>query len=328
MTGPGSIGPGDRLQAARIENGMSIEDVAARMHLSVGILKAIEENNFDDITAPIFVKGYLRSYARIVSLGEDEMIHQYLNYYSDEDPPISPTNHLPPELSPDDARIKWTTFLVVVGLLGFLTFWWWNQYQAKPDVVSLDTKQTDSMQLPEATSDTVIGENQVVDDASVVGEIDVSLLVADEPTVADPVVETKTQEPVNLEQAEPEISDLAQEEMFQEMIQEEVAQAQEVGATNLEALAREVSRIAPMGGTEQLDIVIHADTWVDIKDANGHQLVYELLRADQEVNLIGSAPFSVFLGNAHGVNLIFNNETIDISRRIRDDNTARVKIGS
>jgi len=83
-----------------------------------------------------------------------------------------------------------------------------------------------------------------------------------------------------------------------------------------------------MGGTEQLDIVIHADTWVDIKDANGHQLVYELLRADQEVNLIGSAPFSVFLGNAHGVNLIFNNETIDISRRIRDDNTARVKIGS
>ena len=195
-------------------------------------------------------------------------------------------------------------------------------------MVSLDTEQTDSMQLAEATSDTVIGENQVAGDASVVGEIDVSLLAADEPAVADPVVETKTQEPVNLEQAEPEISDLAQEEMFQEMIQEEVAQAQEVGATNLEALAREVSRIAPMGGTEQLDIVIHADTWVDIKDANGHQLVYELLRADQEVNLIGSAPFSVFLGNAHGVNLIFNNETIDISRRIRDDNTARVKIGS
>ncbi len=332
MTSPGSMGPGDRLQAARLENGMSIEDVAARMHLSVSILKAIEDNNFDDITAPIFVKGYLRAYARIVSLGEDEMIHQYLNYYSDEDPPISPTSHLTPELSPDDARIKWTTFLVVVGLLGFLTFWWWNQYQAEPDVDSLDNEQTDSIQIPEATSDTVTVDSQVVDEAGVVGEIDVSLLAVDEPTVADPVVETKTQEPVNLEQAEPEISELAQEEMFQEMNQEEVAQAQEVqqevGATNLEVAAREVSRIAPMGGTEQLDIVIHADTWVDIKDANGHQLVYELLRADQEVNLIGSAPFSVFLGNAHGVNLIFNNETIDISKRIRDDNTARVKIGS
>ena len=54
------MGPGDRLKAERIELGLSIEDVATRMHLSVGILEAIEDNNFDDITAPIFVKGYLR----------------------------------------------------------------------------------------------------------------------------------------------------------------------------------------------------------------------------------------------------------------------------
>jgi len=117
------------------------------------------------------------------------------------------------------------------------------------------------------------------------------------------------------------------------MVQEEDTQAediqQEVAATDPEAPPRaEVSRIAPLGGTEQLDIVVLADTWVDIKDANGHQLVYELLHADQEINLIGSAPFSVFLGNAYGVNLIYQNETIDISSRIRDDSTARVKIGS
>ena len=75
---PNGIGPGDRLQAARIEQGLSVEDVASRMHLSVSILESIEENNFEEITAPIFVKGYLRAYARIVSLGEDEMIQQYI----------------------------------------------------------------------------------------------------------------------------------------------------------------------------------------------------------------------------------------------------------
>ncbi len=86
------IGPGDRLQAARIEMGLSAEDVANRMHLSVAILESIEENNFEDITAPIFVKGYLRAYARIVSLDEEEMIRQYLDFYSDEDPPINSTS--------------------------------------------------------------------------------------------------------------------------------------------------------------------------------------------------------------------------------------------
>jgi cytoskeleton protein RodZ len=65
-----NIGPGDQLQAARIEQGLTIEDVATRMHLSLAILESIEENNFDDITAPIFVKGYLRAYARLVSLNE------------------------------------------------------------------------------------------------------------------------------------------------------------------------------------------------------------------------------------------------------------------
>jgi len=335
MTNSGTMGPGDRLQAARIENGMSIEDIAMRMHLSVGILKSIEENNFDDITAPIFVKGYLRAYARIVSLSEDEMIEQYLNYYSDEDPPISPTSHLSPEISPDDVRIKWTTFLVIVGLLGFLVFWWWNQYRVKTDVVSLGAEQTETMQQAEVTSEIMISENPTVDDTPVseVEEINVSLLAVDEPEVTDSTVAVEAEEAVNPELTEPEINNLAQEDMLQEMIQEEDSQAedvqQEVAATDPEAPPRaEVSRIAPLGGTEQLDIVILADTWVDIKDANGHQLVYELLRADQEVNLIGSAPFSVFLGNAYGVNLIYQNETIDISSRIRDDSTARVKIGS
>lgn len=330
MTNSGTMGPGDRLQAARIENGMSIEDIAMRMHLSVSILKSIEENNFDDITAPIFVKGYLRAYARIVSLGEDEMIEQYLNYYSDEDPPISPTSQLSPEISPDDARIKWTTFLVIIGLLGFLAFWWWNQYQVKTDVVSLDAEQTESMQQTEVSSDNLLGEQQVVEDTTVnqVAEVDVALLTVDEPEVIEVKQAVETPEPVIPDQVEPEITAAVDQTgvVEQEMVQQEVI---EVSATNIEAPPRaEVSRIAPLGGTEQLDIVILADTWVDVKDANGHQLVYELLRADQEVNLIGSAPFSVFLGNAYGVNLIYQNETIDISGRIRDDSTARVKIGS
>ena len=333
MTNSGTMGPGDRLRAARVENGMSIEDIAMRMHLSVGILKAIEENNFDDITAPIFVKGYLRAYARIVSLSEDEMIEQYLNYYSDEDPPISPTSHLSPEISPDDARIKWTTFLVIIGLLGFLAFWWWNQYQGKTDVVSLDTEQTGSMQQAEVSSDILTSEIQVVEETPVnqVAEIDDSLLTVDEPEVTEVKKTVETPEPVIPDQVETEATDVfdqtAEMELAAEMERESVQE--EASATEPEPPPRaEVSRVAPLGGTEQLDIVVLADTWVDIKDANGHQLVYELLRADQEVNLIGSAPFSVFLGNAYGVNLIYLDETVDISSRIRDDSTARVKVGS
>jgi len=309
-----SMGPGDRLRAERIELGLSIEDVATRMHLSVGILAAIEENNFDDITAPIFVKGYLRAYARIVSLDEDELIIQYLDYYSDEDPPINSTSNLAPEISADDARVKWITYLVIIGLLALLAAWWWNQYQIETDVVSLDAEPAVSIQEPEATSD--IAKSEIAQDAdttmSATGEIEVSPLPVEETEVGDLTVVEKTPDVVNLEQSEQDIVEVDQ---------------QPFEITDVEGLSEEISRMAPMG-SEQLEILVHADTWIEVTDAGGHRLVYELLRAEQKLNLTGKAPFDVFLGNGHGVELIYNNEAIDISSRIRDNNTARLKIGS
>ncbi|MCP4386834.1 MAG: DUF4115 domain-containing protein, partial [Gammaproteobacteria bacterium] len=84
--------------------------------------------------------------------------------------------------------------------------------------------------------------------------------------------------------------------------------------------------IAP-SGSDKLRITVIADTWTDIKDSSDYQMVYDLLRADQSLELIGAAPFSVFLGNGHGIEIEINGEEYDFSRRIRDDNTARLKIG-
>jgi len=84
--------------------------------------------------------------------------------------------------------------------------------------------------------------------------------------------------------------------------------------------------VAP-SGSDRLSISVNADTWADIKDGNGFQMVYHLLRADQSLELTGSAPFSVFLGNGHGVEIRFNDEDIEFSQRIRSDNTARLSIG-
>jgi cytoskeleton protein RodZ len=87
----------------------------------------------------------------------------------------------------------------------------------------------------------------------------------------------------------------------------------------------EPGRIAPVG-SDKVSLVVHADTWADIKDANSYQLIYDLLRAGEEVELMGQAPFSVFLGNGHGAEIMFNGKVIDIERRVREDNTARLKI--
>ena len=342
-TRPSGIGPGERLQAARIQQGLSLEDVAGRMHLSPGILQSIEENNFEEITAPIFVKGYLRAYARIVALDEDDMIQQYVEYYSEEDPPISSTSNTIPELSVADVRIKWTTYLVVLVLAALLAAWWWNKSQNEEPPISLDT-QTSSLESTESSeSDVVSTEIEAASEAQ--AAIDESIQAEQEPadTEAPAQSETVAAEPAEAEAVASEpvaIEPVASEPVDPEPLESEpvepvtMQQAEPAAsaAATTEALepvpgSRDLPNLNAPVGSDKLSIVVNADTWADIKDSSGYQLVYDLLRADQELELTGAAPFSVFLGNGYGVEILFNDEEISFSSRIRDDNTARLKIG-
>ena len=155
-------GPGERLQAARIQRGLSLDDVATRMHLSAKILKSIENNEFEEITAPIFVKGYLRAYARIVSLDEDDMIDQYIDFYSEEDPPITSTSNAASELSAADPRIKGTTYIVLLIIGVLISVWWWNGEQNDEVPISLDAQSSSPEPPAKSATDVVASEIEAV----------------------------------------------------------------------------------------------------------------------------------------------------------------------
>ena len=348
---PSGIGPGERLQAARIQQGLSLDDVANRMHLSIKILEAIEENNFDEVTAPIFVKGYLRAYARIVALDEDEMIQQYAEFYSGEDPPIGSTSNTIPELSAGDARIKWTTYLVILVLAALLAAWWWNKQQSVDVPISLDAQQSETVEAQAAARSEVASEIEAVSerlDTEALSQSD-ALSREDEvesPTLAEPTFETVPEastaaapepaasETAAPETAAPETAAPETDEPVAAIAEREPAADESTSGGDSDVEVRDaaaegslvVAQIAPTG-TDKLRVVVHADSWIDIKDATGFQLTYDLLRAGELIELVGEAPFSVFLGNGHGVELQFNGEDFDLAARIRDDNTARLKIG-
>ena len=338
--GANGIGPGDRLQAARVEQGLSIEDVANRMHLSVNVLESIEENNFDDITAPIFVKGYLRAYARIVSLSENDMIQQYIEFYSDEDPPINSTSSTSPEISSDDARVKWTTYIVILALCGLLAAWWWNKSQDRGDVVSLDLEQSE-INSAEPTNDTAMvqeaeivanSEETVESDSDMTNPEDMIKLLekqADElnqaQILASSGVDSVVEQPVSTEEPpETETTPVIPETENETDIDTGTRTGTELGNTNRES---DVSQTVATG-SDIISLIIHADTWADIKDVGGNRLAYDLLRAERRLTLTGQAPFTVFFGNGHGVEMTYNGEEFDISSYIQDDNTARLKIGN
>jgi cytoskeleton protein RodZ len=69
--------PGDVLRAARESAGLSIEQVAEKLHLLQSIVSSLETDCYDRIRGETFVKGYMRNYARLLGISDDDVVGRY-----------------------------------------------------------------------------------------------------------------------------------------------------------------------------------------------------------------------------------------------------------
>lgn len=65
---PARRGPGTVLAAARLRHGISLTDLAGRTRVARGLLEALEAEDFSALPAPVYVRGFIRLYAREVGL--------------------------------------------------------------------------------------------------------------------------------------------------------------------------------------------------------------------------------------------------------------------
>lgn len=61
-------GCGERLKLAREAAGLSIDDVAASLHMPARVVRSLEAEDWSRLGAPVFVRGQVRSYSRLVGL--------------------------------------------------------------------------------------------------------------------------------------------------------------------------------------------------------------------------------------------------------------------
>ena len=61
-------GCGERLKQAREAAGLSIDDVAAKLHMPSRIVRSLEAEDWSRLGAPVFVRGQVRSYSRLMGL--------------------------------------------------------------------------------------------------------------------------------------------------------------------------------------------------------------------------------------------------------------------
>ena len=80
-----------------------------------------------------------------------------------------------------------------------------------------------------------------------------------------------------------------------------------------------LSKPALPDGESLLQIVVSADSWVEISDATGQELEMDLLRGGSERDYHGQPPFRILFGRASAVRLSMDGEAVDLTAFTRDD---------
>ena len=114
---------GERFRSAREGRGLTLSEVAEHLRIRSVYLAAIEEENWSAIGAPVYTRGFLRTYARYLGLDPEEAVQDY-NAASGAATTPAPSGPLissyrePRSLGP----LIWIASAVALALIGFVVY--------------------------------------------------------------------------------------------------------------------------------------------------------------------------------------------------------------
>lgn len=128
--GTGPHGPGYRLREARDRRGLSVGEVARSLKLDAKVIAALEADDYAALPAPIFVKGYLAQYCKLLGLPADECIAEYERGIGGvAPPPLVLRRAAGEEISPGSSPVMLVSWLVALVAVVMVVLWW----VARPD---------------------------------------------------------------------------------------------------------------------------------------------------------------------------------------------------
>ncbi len=296
-------GPGEIMRKRRIQMGLDTPQVAERLHLSQGIIEAIDNDDFESLPEPAYVRGYIRAYARMLDLDHEPLLARY-NALAPAEPQINFSEFKPREKA-HNLTMRWGTLLVSITLLALLIVWFVNQRAALQDSIAVSDADLQQYSQPELQLDS--SRLEPLDIKSLENEL-----------AAQPIS-------ANARQAD-ELTSESSSEAPSEITTESGLMVQlPVPATASTGSAAMTSRTA---AGDSLTLTYLADSWAEIRDANDTVLAKGLIRAGTVQTLQGEAPFRCFLGNATVVEIKMNNKPFDHSKFIRANKTARFNVAA
>ncbi|MFT5395208.1 MAG: cytoskeleton protein RodZ [Gammaproteobacteria bacterium] len=286
--------PGLILRTQREKQGLSSQDIAKRTHLDIKIVESIEQDSNEGMPAATYVRGYLRSYAKIVGVDPDHIIMLYNSDSPQPPPDILPEVKQPSQVSSSDKPVKAFTYLITLGLVLLLLIWYQSNF-----VVDTST----------------INEPENYNSQTTINGVDITYAVVHHPN--------SWQSPKNIPEDESTSPVSVKHDDTLELQSDNGEQT--LGILPIEGFDNKAPSSNTGSGPDKIDLEVKRDSWVEIKDANDKRLFHDLALGGEKYSINGTAPFNVLFGFSPGVTIKFNGKAFNHSR-YSNNGIARFKL--
>lgn len=311
---------GVRLRNAREQLGLSQQAVAERLCLKVSTVRDIEEDNAPADLASTFLRGYIRSYARLVHIPEEELLPGL-----EKQAPVRAAKVAPMQSFSLGKRRKkrdgwlmtftWLVLFVVVGLTGA---WWWQNHKAQQEEITTMADQT-SAELNVNSG----GAQSVPLDTSAAASQDTT------PASTGPAETAPTPAPdATAPAANPQQNAVVSPSQANVDTATTTPAAQAAPDSAAALPTDPAGTTAPMADPNALVMNFTADCWLEVTDATGKKLFSGMQRKDGNLNLTGQAPYKLKIGAPAAVQIQYQGKPVDLSRFIRTNQVARLTLNA
>jgi len=166
-------GPGRRLRLIREERGIKTQEIAEKLNLRLRVIEAIERDDYEGHSDFVFIRGYLRNYAKLLNIAADEIVAAFNQLGLVEEPILA----LPPvrtyhrsSYSLKSRSFRCLSYFIVLCLIVLIAFAW-SSYKT----YSGERKQLLTIShVPDAYAEIIAGTEVVTKDTDTQTAVDLA----------------------------------------------------------------------------------------------------------------------------------------------------------
>ena len=124
--GQKDIKPGAQLAAVRKQQGYGTEYIAGKLHLRVRMIELLEADEYHGMPEPVFIKGYIRAYAKLLGAAPEPLVDLFNGLYKVEHKTEKALWQSRRETNKAEHAIRWITGFFAFIVLTAVAMWWYT----------------------------------------------------------------------------------------------------------------------------------------------------------------------------------------------------------